>query len=223
MSTPVYPRAVWDENTLQNDVPANDNSLRDEAFGRKVISDSTTAQPGSPADGDVYIIPASATGTQWATFTTGDVALYRGGTWYALAPVAGVFVNVNGTLKQWTGSAWTAFGSGTDRSAVSALSIASGVVNIDCALGDFFTLALTANVTSITFSNLPASGHAVSIAVRMRQDGTGSRTVALPASFKAITGSDTAVQSPANAYTVLMITTFDQGTRWEYSMKGGTA
>lgn len=107
--------------------------------------------------------------------------------------------------------------------AINALSIASGVVNIDCSLGDYFTLALTANVTSITFSNLPAAGKARTIMVRMRQDSTGARTVALPSSFKAITGSDTAVQSPANAYTILAISTFDQGARWEYSMKGGAA
>jgi hypothetical protein len=108
---------------------------------------------------------------------------------------------------------------GTDRLTVTALSISSGVVNIDCALGDFFTLALTANVTSITFTNLPASGKGASLAIRMRQDGTGSRTVALPASFKATGGSDTAVQSAANAYTLLTLTTFDQGTRWEYAMQ----
>lgn len=112
---------------------------------------------------------------------------------------------------------------GSSRSTVTALSIAAGVVNIDYSLGDYFTLALTANVTSITFSNLPGAGNGASLAVRLQQDGTGSRTVALPASFKQITGSDSAVQSAANAYTVLMITTFDNGTRWEYSMKAGAA
>jgi hypothetical protein len=102
---------------------------------------------------------------------------------------------------------------------LNALSISSGTVNIDCAAGDYFTLALTANVTSLTFSNLPASGFAKSIAVRLRQDGTGGRTVALPSSFKALGGSDTAVASGANAYTMLTATTFDQGTRWEYAMQ----
>lgn len=120
------------------------------------------------------------------------------------------------TLRAWIAS--KGFGS-----AVNVLTIASGVVNIDCSLGDYFTLALTANVTSITFSNLPAPGNGRSIAVRMRQDSTGSRTVALPLSLKAITGSDVAVQSTANAYTMLIITSFDQGTRWDYSMKGITA
>ena len=114
-------------------------------------------------------------------------------------------------------------GGGSDRRAVTALAIESGVVNIDCALGDYFTLALTANVTSITFSNLPASGIGAALSIRIRQDATGARTVALPSSFKAITGSDTAVQAAANAYTQLIVTSHDQGTRWAYSMKGVAA
>lgn len=114
-------------------------------------------------------------------------------------------------------------GAATDRNVVTALTISSGAVNIDCALGDFFTLSLTANVTGITFTNLPASGRAVSLALRVRQDGTGGRTLALPASFRATTGSDTAVQSAANAWTLLTLTTFDQGTRWEYTMRGVAA
>ena len=111
--------------------------------------------------------------------------------------------------------------SGDGENAVTALAIASGVVNVDCSLGDYFKLSLNANVTSITFSNLPASGKGQSIMIRMQQDGTGSRTVALPASFKAIAGSDTAVQATANAYTIIAATTFDQGTRWEYVMRAG--
>lgn len=105
------------------------------------------------------------------------------------------------------------------RANVTALSIASGVVNVDCALGDYFTLSLTANVTSITFSNLPAAGKGASLAVRIQQDATGGRTVVLPSSFKATGGSDVSVQAAANAYTLLTITSFDQGARWEYAMQ----
>lgn len=112
MSTAIFPLATWASGTNQNSIPANDNALRMEALSRNVISKSTTAQPGSPADGDVYLIPASATGTQWGTFTAGDVAIYRGGTWYAFAPVTGLVVNIAGTLERWTGSAWTTFASG---------------------------------------------------------------------------------------------------------------
>lgn len=41
-----------------------------------VKSRSTTAQPGSPTNGDRYIIPASATGAAWAGKATGTVAYY---------------------------------------------------------------------------------------------------------------------------------------------------
>lgn len=129
----------------------------------------------------------------------------------------------DGSSKSITAQQIADLASTTLGSDVTALSIASGVVDIDCDLGDYFTLALTANVTSITFSNLPAAGVGRSIMIRFRQDATGSRTVTLPSSFKQIVGSDTTVQSAANAYTVLILTSVDQGTRWEYSMKAGAA
>jgi hypothetical protein len=107
---------------------------------------------------------------------------------------------------------------GSDRSTVTALAIASGVVAINAALGDYFSLSLTANVTSITFSGLTA-GKGYSLMIDIKQDATGARAVTLPASFKAISGSDTAVQAAANAKTKLIISTTDGGTTWAYSMK----
>jgi hypothetical protein len=104
------------------------------------------------------------------------------------------------------------------RRTVTALSIASGVVAVDCSLGDYFTLSLTANVTSITFSNVPASGIGCTLCIDIKQDATGSRTVTLPSSFKAIGSSDTAVQSAANAKTRVVVSTLDGGTTWPYSM-----
>lgn len=106
---------------------------------------------------------------------------------------------------------------GADRSVVSALSISSGVVNIDCALGDYFTLALNANVTSITFSNLPASGHGASLMVHITQDST-PRTVAWPASFKWAGGSAGSVSTGSGAKDVLAISTFDAGTAWKVTL-----
>lgn len=128
MSDPIFPLEVWEQNTLDNSIPANDNALRMEALSRNVISKSTTAQPGSPTDGDVYIIPASATGTQWATFTTGDIAIYRGGTWYNFAPVAGVVVNLSGTQERWTGAAWTTFAAAGSTQGKQAIYVAAAAM-----------------------------------------------------------------------------------------------
>lgn len=103
--------------------------------------------------------------------------------------------------------------------AVPALDIAAGVVTVDCAASNLFTLLLDENVSAINFTNLPTAGRGQAIAIRIRQDGTGGRTVAWPASFKALGGSDTAVPTAANAYAVLSLTTFDAGTRWEYALQ----
>ena len=115
MSTPILPFAVWASGTNQNSIPANDNSLRNQILNGLVIDDATTAQPVSPANGDIYIIPAGATGAQWSTFDEGDLAIYSGGTWYSFAPVDGVVVNFDGEQKQWLeGSAggWSGMGGG---------------------------------------------------------------------------------------------------------------
>jgi len=101
---------------------------------------------------------------------------------------------------------------------VTALTIASGVVSVDCSLGDYFTLAMTANVTSLTFSNVPAAGTGRTLCIDVAQDATGGRTLALPASFKAIGNSDTAIQSAANAKTRIIASTTDGGATWVYAM-----
>lgn len=108
-------------------------------------------------------------------------------------------------------------GGGTDMSTVTALSSSSGVVNLDCSLGDYYTLALTENVTSITFSNLPGSGHGASKMVRITQDST-ARTVAWPASFKWAGGSAGAVSTASGAVDVLAISSFDNGTTWRATL-----
>lgn len=107
MSDPILPFAVWQSGTNQNSIPANDNALRAEILSSLVISESTDAQPGSPARGYIYIMTGAASGTQWATFDQYDLAIYDGaGTWHAYAPVEGIVVNVAGVLKRWNGTAY---------------------------------------------------------------------------------------------------------------------
>lgn len=113
MSTPILPFARWLSGTNQNSIPANDNALRCEVLSRLVISATTPAQPASPAQGDLYIIPAGATGAQWATFDEDDLAIFYSGSWYAFAPVDGVVVNLAGSQSQWTtGGGWASLGGG---------------------------------------------------------------------------------------------------------------
>lgn len=101
----------------------------------------------------------------------------------------------------------------------------SGTLTVDLGFGIFerHAYTMTANVTTLTLSNLPGTGKGMTFALQVKQNGTGGLTFALPSSFKATSNSDTAIQSGANAYTQIVCTSFDNGTRWNYTMKGVAA
>lgn len=103
---------------------------------------------------------------------------------------------------------------GVDRNVVSALSISSGVVTVDCSLGDYFTLALTANVTGWTFTNMPPG---CSIMIEITQDST-PRTVAWASAMKWAGGSAGAVSTGSGAKDVLALTTFNGGTAYRATL-----
>lgn len=135
----------------------------------------------------------------------------------AVAGTDQVVLNQGGVTKRAPVSllpATSGGGTAEDRSAVTALTITGGVVDVDVDAGDYFTLALTANVTGITFANLPAAGHGASLMLLLTQDATGGRTVALPASWQLTNGSLGAVASAAGAKTLVALTTFDAGASW---------
>lgn len=106
--TALLPFEPWVSGTNQNSVPANNNAIRAEVLAARVISDTITAQPGSPTECDLYIIPDSATGAQWSTFAVGSLAYFKGGTWYEFAPYNGLLKVVGSTLKRYDGAVWQA-------------------------------------------------------------------------------------------------------------------
>lgn len=80
-------------------------------------------------------------------------------------------------------------------------------------------ITLAANVTTFAQSNLPGAGKYAEYELHIKQDATGGRTFAMPASHKALGGSDTAIAPGANAVTVLTGATIDNGTTWRYAMQ----
>ncbi|MCC6919414.1 MAG: DUF2793 domain-containing protein [Alphaproteobacteria bacterium] len=71
-----------------------------------VIDRDLAAPPGSPAEGDRYIVAAGATG-DWSGHD-GEVALFADAGWMFLVPRAGwvAFAVDEATLVYWTGAAW---------------------------------------------------------------------------------------------------------------------
>lgn len=203
---------------LQTDVLFNEFLLALDALAQNGVQDKDLATPPTTIAGDagkIWIIPSGATGV-WSG-KTNQVAVSTGATtWTYFTPKEGwsFWVNDENTTYIFDGSNWIV-GQTAQGSIVTAVTSSAGVLNINCALGDYFTITLTENITSITFSNLPAAGRAQSIMLRIRQHASAAKTVAWPAAFKWAGGVAGAVSVGLSDYDVLAITTFDQGTRWE--------
>ena len=180
-----------------------------------VISVGSNTPPAVPVAGDRYIVGTVPTGA-WAG-QANKLGVFRTA-WAFYTAKAGnrVFITA-GATHEYSGTVWATIGGETIAEPVTALTPAAGVVTINCALGDYFTLAPTANVTSIVFTNLPAANKAQTIMVRFTQDAT-ARTVAWPASFKWAGGVAGAVSVTAAAVDVLTLTTFNQGAAWKATL-----
>jgi hypothetical protein len=105
--------------------------------------------------------------------------------------------------------------------AVNTPANSSGTVTLNFASASKYIGAITlaANVTTLAFSNLPGAGKYAEYELHIKQDATGGRTFAIPASHKALGGSDLAIASAANAVTIITASTTDNGTTWRYAMQ----
>ena len=100
-----------------------------------------------------------------------------------------------------------------------APAISAGVLALNCASGNVFHVSLNAAITSITFSNIPASNTAYGLTLAFTADGT-SRSVTWPAAVKWSGGTAPTLTSTLNKVDIFVLTTWDGGTTW-YAMVGG--
>ncbi len=93
----------------QKHVTVNESLLRLDALTQlAVVSATLAAQPASPADGDIYILPTGKTGAAWGAMANGALAYYRDGVWEELTPKPGwrAYVADTKTLLARDASAW---------------------------------------------------------------------------------------------------------------------
>jgi len=132
--------------------------------------------------------------------------------------IAGAGVSVDATDPHNPVISASGGGSG-GRSSVTHLAVSSsGPLDLDYALGDYFVVSLSNDVTLLSIINPPA--YCGSIRVRFIQDTTGNWGVVLSNNMRAIEGSDTSISPASSSATVLHLTTDDGGGSWQYSMKG---
>ncbi|MFO1187816.1 MAG: DUF2793 domain-containing protein [Alphaproteobacteria bacterium] len=94
----------------QKHVTHNEAILRlDGLCQMQAVSYTVSAQPASPADGDLYLLPAGKTGSAWGGAANHAAAHYYDGVWHFYAPRAGwiAFITDMSRLVYHDGTAWT--------------------------------------------------------------------------------------------------------------------
>jgi hypothetical protein len=94
-----------------------------------------------------------------------------------------------------------------------APAIAANVLTLDLELGNVFSVALNAAITTLTISNPPASGKAGSFSVLFTADGT-VRAITWPASVKWSNGAAPTMTGTNGKVDIVSMLTVDGGTTW---------
>ena len=105
MTTPILGLDELIANQSQPHLPINEALRALEAYGQIRVADRLATPPGSPADGDRYLVIATATGA-WAG-KEGQIAYYASG-WRFLVPQSGWLAYVvDEAVFYMYGSAWS--------------------------------------------------------------------------------------------------------------------
>ena len=108
MALPLTGIAEITQNQVSKYLTHNE-ALRDlESLIFRAVSATTNAQPGTPATGDVYILPGSLSGSEWGAYSEGQVAVYNNGEWDNFAPFEGLrlWVNDEDVIYVYDGTNW---------------------------------------------------------------------------------------------------------------------
>jgi len=127
-------------NQAQKHVTFNEALSRLDLLVQPVIASRTVpVEPPSPTDGEMWALPAGATGTNWASQSAGTLAAWQDGAWVFVQPAPGWRAHVLDENRQiaWSGTEWASvdetgpsqpmMGINTDADATNRLAVKSDV------------------------------------------------------------------------------------------------
>lgn len=181
------------------------------ANGCHFKSRATTAEPGSPAEGDCYLLPVTPTGTHWSG-NGGKIAIFYNGAWSFKAAKEGfiAWIDDEDIVVAFDGASWNSMSAAAEATdsdvwtatdatkrvsprrvisaAVSQALTDGATITPDFNTGFSFHVTLGGNRTLANPTNIKA-GQAGRI--RVVQDGTGTRTLAYGSAWKFPGGAPT--------------------------------
>lgn len=99
----------------QKHVTVNETFRRLDALTHlTVLSRALSVEPAGPAEGDAYIIPASASGAAWDNFVQNALAVFQDNAWIQIHAIIGMraYVSDEGLMSVFDGTAWVPLSSG---------------------------------------------------------------------------------------------------------------
>ena len=100
-----------------------------------------------------------------------------------------------------------------------APTISAGTLTLNLNTATVFDVALNANITTLTISNIQSSGRTSSFILIFTADGT-ARSVTWPASFLWPAGTAPTITSTNGKKDVFTVFTVDGGTTWQAFISG---
>lgn len=213
----------------------NENDFILEFFSSGSFKSRTTlAEPVSPTNGDGYLVPASATGTNW-TGQDGKIALFINTAWRFFTAKEGMtfWVEDEDVIVAFSGAAWGTVGAsgestdsqiwtGSDTAtrisprriftAAAPIALTDGTsIAIDGNTGINFKVTLAGNRTLANPTNMKTGQSGIII---VTQDATGSRTLAYGSNWRFPGGSAAGgvLSTSANAVDVISYFVRSDGT-----------
>jgi hypothetical protein len=87
MTTPILGLGELAESQASKYITINTALRKLECITIRVLSQSNSGPPGSPSDGDAYIVDVQS--GAWSAFPIDDIAYYSNTSWYSVTPKEG--------------------------------------------------------------------------------------------------------------------------------------
>ncbi len=228
-TTPNLGVTLIEQSQAQKEVTANAAFTRIDAVESGIIDKDLATPPGSPVDGDAYIVAASATGA-WAGKDE-QIAYYSSG-WQFIAPQEGMtlWLNDEDLLYTYDGSDWVAtigynhidmqFNTMSNvvlqkYSEKEVAVTAAATTTLDVANGNVFRLSQAVDITTMIFDNPSSSGSASNIRlIRVKDSTATARAITWPTEVKWAGGTAPTLTQTSGAVDIFSFFTTDAGNTW---------
>lgn len=157
--------------------------------------------------------PTLAVGEIGYETDTGKLKIGNGSAWNSITNYFGLGANTFSDTQTFGGNLAIQPKLQSYRETYTTPTISTNVLTLDLSTSNNFVVSLNANITTLTISNVPASGTASLFTLRFTADGT-ARAVTWPASITWVSGSAPTLTSTNNKRDDFIFTSIDGGTSW---------